>query len=100
MSGTKVFLSGYIAYKRLGLALGIPDHLEMTSSFTAKDAKRMRESVCTFVQWEDDCMSLADLYAIGCKRAKNHDSVMSIQLDKIERKIEALESLMFRLLHA
>jgi hypothetical protein len=61
----------------------------MSSTFSAKDAKRMRESRLTFVADEDKSMSVSDLWH-SCKKFKGyvHDWV---QLNQRERKIEELE---------
>ncbi len=64
-----------------------------TSSMTAKDAKRIRESSLTHVVWDEDTPCLATLFHVD-KRFKSFVQEHSFDkaLDKVEQEIADLEA--------
>ena len=69
------------------------------TQFTAKDAKRMRESRLVFIDWGEDDMSVADLYQTSKRfRRQVLDHNMPARLhhmtDQLEHDIQYLEALL------
>jgi hypothetical protein len=86
-----------LVHRKINLAV-----MSSSTDYSAKDAKRMRESRLTYIQWGDDAMSVADLYAENKKFRtyvaewdQTNDLLHVRDTNKLERDIVQLEQLIY-----
>ncbi len=84
-----------LVHRKINLAV-----MSSSTDYSAKDAKRKREPRVTYIQWEDDELSLADLYTESKKFRTNVaewnlTNDLLRDMDKLERDIRQLQELVY-----